>query len=50
MKRECALIQSTYTVNIFIKKNSSFDHEIENEERIYDTSFANVGKISLIDA
>jgi hypothetical protein len=37
-------------MNIFIKKNSSFDHEIENEKRIYDTSFANVKKIFLIDA
>ncbi len=36
-------------MNILIK-NSSLDHEIENEERIYDTSFANVRKVFLIDA
>jgi hypothetical protein len=37
-------------VNIFIKRNSSLDHEIENEARIYDTNFTNVRKVFLIDA
>ncbi len=37
-------------MNIFIKKNSSLDHKIENEERIYDINFANVRKVFLIDA
>jgi hypothetical protein len=32
-------------MNIFIKKNSSFDHEIENEVKMYDTSFAKIKKI-----
>jgi hypothetical protein len=48
-KRMCA-VWNTYIVNIFIKRNSSLDHEIENEARIYDTSFTNIRKVSLIDA
>jgi hypothetical protein len=35
----------TYIVNIFIKKNSSLDHEIKNEARIYDTSWTDVKRI-----
>jgi hypothetical protein len=43
-KRMC-VDWNTYIVNIFIKKNSSLDHEIENEARIYDTSWTDVKKV-----
>jgi hypothetical protein len=43
-KRMC-VDWNTYIVNIFIKRNSSFDHEIENEARIYDTNWTDVKRI-----